>query len=62
MKNTIDNIYDIWLECMNSNFEERFLEPIIKRYSYWHGGTSDSVESKDVRLMQLMRCIFMRSF
>lgn len=46
MKNTIDNIYDIWLECMNSNFEERFLEPIIKRYSYWHGGTSDSVESK----------------
>lgn len=46
MADTINNIYNSWLECMTSNYEEQFLEPIIKRYSYWHGGTSESVESK----------------
>lgn len=46
MVDIINNIYNSWLECANSNYEEQFLEPIIKRYSYWHGGTSEAVESK----------------
>ena len=46
MGTTINNLYESWLENINSNYEERFLEPIIKRYSYWHGGKSETVLSK----------------
>jgi len=46
--NTITNsLFEAWLESTNSQFEkEPFEEPIIKRYCYWHGGTTDKVDIK----------------
>lgn len=47
MERTVESLYDAWLECRNSQFEsEPFLEPIIKRYCYWHGGTDEKVDIK----------------
>lgn len=42
----VKKIYNLWLEKMNTNYEEQFLDPIIKRYAFWHGGSKDNVESK----------------
>lgn len=47
MERTLNNLYDAWLESTNSQFEEEtFLEPIIKRYCFWHGGTNEKVDIK----------------
>ena len=47
MLSSIGNLYEAWLENQNSQFEEeQFLEPIIKRYCYWHGGTNEKVDIK----------------
>jgi hypothetical protein len=47
MEVVLGNLYEAWLENTNSQFEEdTFLEPIIKRYCYWHGGTTDKVDIK----------------
>jgi hypothetical protein len=47
MNKVLENLYEVWLESRNSQFEEEpFFEPIIKRYCYWHGGTNDKVEIK----------------
>ena len=47
MERTVESLYDAWLECRNSQFEsEPFLQPIIKRYWYWHGGTDEKVDIK----------------
>ena len=44
---TVGNLYEAWLESKSSMFEEEpFLEPIIKRYCYWHGGTTEKVDIK----------------
>ena len=47
MDRLVESLYDAWLESTNSQFEEEpFLEPIIKRYCYWHGGTTEKVDIK----------------
>lgn len=38
-------IYNAWLEDKRSVFEEQFLDTIIKRYCYWHGGTKGKNDS-----------------
>ena len=40
----VSDLYNTWLENINSNFEDQFTDPIIKRYCYWHGGNSEGVD------------------
>lgn len=47
MLSSVVNLYETWLENQNSMFEEDyFLDSIIKRYCYWHGGTNEKVDIK----------------